>query len=627
MDKYKYNSLPLNTVKLTDDRLISRRKDNYDYLMKLTNDNLMRNYEFEAGLMQYDHYPSGIHGGWENPYCQLRGHFLGHWLSGAAQNYAATGDIQIKAKADAIIERLAVCQMENGGRWAGSIPEKYLDRVAKHKFVWAPQYAFHKTFMGLLDMYEYAGNQQALEIAENWAEWFLEWSAKFTREQFDDILDMETGGMLEIWARMYGFTGKDCYCVLMDRYYRGRLFDTLLAGHDVLTNMHANTTIPEVIGAAIAYHVTQEDKWLDICKAYWNMAVTVRGMFCTGGQTLGEVWTPPQSQQARLGDKNQEFCTVYNMMRLADFLFKVTGESHYLDYYERNLYNGIFAQSYWNGWLPNGAKSEYPLFGLLTYFLPLMPGGRKAWASETDDFFCCHGTLVQANASHHEGLVYSNDDSIVIGQYFGMETECELSAGKVAFEIDIETLSGHRLWSNNSVQNQMTEPITTKIPNNPNKMAFYVRMRETNGAEFSLKIRVPWWIKGKPVVKINGEQKEIAAIGGFIDIKRLWQKDDEVYVELPRGLHCWLLPDAPEMVAFMDGPVVLAGMADEERTLYGDISSPNTMLRADNERQWGTWNTDYYTLGHDNGFRFIPIYKVGYEPYTVYFNVKPIEKS
>ena len=44
----------------------------------------------------------------------------------------------------------------------------------------------------------------------------------------DDILDFETGGMLEIWVQLYAITGKDKYAALMERYYRGRLFDPLL---------------------------------------------------------------------------------------------------------------------------------------------------------------------------------------------------------------------------------------------------------------------------------------------------------------------------------------------------------------------------------------------------------------
>ena len=49
-------------------------------------------------------------------------------------------------------------------------------------------------------------------------------------------------------------------------------------------------------------------------------------------------------QAARLGDKNQEHCIVYNMMRLADYLLRWTGDVAYADYWERNLYNGILAQ-------------------------------------------------------------------------------------------------------------------------------------------------------------------------------------------------------------------------------------------------------------------------------------------
>ena len=616
-------ALPLDKIELFDKILLSRRNDNRKYLMSLTNDNLIRNFEFEAGLMQAERYPQRAHGGWENPFCQLRGHFLGHWLSAAAQYVAATGDAQLKAKADALIDRLTVCQRENGGQWAGSIPEKYLDRIAQKKTVWAPQYTLHKTFMGLLDMYEYAGNHKSLEVAENWADWFAHWSAGFTREQFDDILDVETGGMLEIWARLYGMTGREKYLILMDRYYRRRLFDPLLDGHDVLTNMHANTTIPEIMGAATAYRVTGERKWLDICLSYWDMAVMKRGRYCTGGQTLGEVWTPPQSQQARLGEKNQEHCTVYNMMRLADFLFTVTGDVKYADYYEQNMYNGVFAQGYWHGHFTHGTVSPDPDFGLLTYFLPLRAGGRKGWAHETQDFYCCHGTLVQANATLQGGLLYTAEDSITICQYFTYTAECTISAGNVVLDVEIETLSGQGRENSVAADNKTIEPITARIPGNPHVKAFYVRIRQAVDEAFTLRIRSPWWLEGSPTVTLNGERKEAGIKNGFITLRRVWKSGEELYVELPKGLHCWPLPDDPSMVAFMDGPVVLAGLVDRERTLYGNTANPEAMLHTDNEREWGTWHDTYHTLHLDDGFRFIPLYEVGYEPYTVYFHVAP----
>ena len=169
--------------------------------------------------------------------------------------------------------------------------------------------------MGLVDVYKIMKLEKALDIADHLADWFHRWSGEYTREQFDDILDVETGGMLEVWADLLEITGKDKYKDLLNRYYRGRLFDPLLEGKDVLTNMHANTTIPEIMGCARAFEVTGEKKYLDIVKAYWKCAVTDRGIFVTGGQTQGEIWTPKMKFKARLGDKNQEHCTVYNMIR------------------------------------------------------------------------------------------------------------------------------------------------------------------------------------------------------------------------------------------------------------------------------------------------------------------------
>ena len=351
-------------VTLLDGDLRRREADNRAYMLRLTRENLMRNYLLEAGLWTCPSLPEGIHGGWEAAQCQLRGHFAGHYLSASAMIFAATGDLEIKGKADMMVDDLARCQREHGDGWAGSIPEQYLDWIARGKPVWAPQYTVHKTLMGLVDMAKFAGSRQALEVADRWGGWFDRWTARFTREQMDDILDVETGGMLEVWADLLALTGKARYRRLLERYYRGRLFDELLAGRDPLTNMHANTTIPEALGCARAYEVTGEEKWRRIAEAYWQCAVTDRGGFVTGGQTAGEIWTPKGDVSRRLGRKDQEHCTVYNMMRLADFLFRWTRDPRYADYIERNLYNGVMAQGYWRWRGTNGYAPDHPATGL-----------------------------------------------------------------------------------------------------------------------------------------------------------------------------------------------------------------------------------------------------------------------
>jgi len=590
--------IPPGQVKLLPSIFQHRFDLNRRYLMSLRSDNLLQNHYLEAGLWGPRTRLEDYHGGWESPTCQLRGHFLGHWLSAAARIYASTGDVEIKGKADRIVSELARCQEENGGEWAGSIPEKYLDWIARGKKVWAPQYTLHKTLMGLYDMAAYAGNEQALDILIKWARWFYRWTSQFSREELDEILDVETGGMLEAWADLYSVTGKQEHLDLIHRYDRPRLFDRLLAGEDPLTNRHANTTIPEAHGAARAYEVTGEERWREIVDAYWRCAVTDRGTFCTGSQTIGEIWTPPFEFSARLGDKNQEHCVVYNMMRLANYLLRWTGDVTYADYMERNLYNGILAQ-------------QSPETGMVAYFLPLQAGARKIWGTPTDDFWCCHGSLVQAHTLHNAYVYYEDGEGLVICQYIPTKLGWEWDGVPVTVKQvnDSESSTGRPRDPDGSVHR-------------PKRWMIELSVHCERPVAFALKLRLPWWLSGEARILVNGEPETVSTgPSSFHEIRRTWQ-EDRVQVELPKTLSTCSIPDQPDTVAFMDGPVVLGGLCDEERMLYGDKDDPETMLTADDEREWSTWKPGYRTCNQERGFRFVPLYDIRDERYTVYLPVR-----
>ena len=122
-ERCNMKELKSKQVKLCDGDLRRREIANREYLMKLTSENLLLNYKLEAGRYSGRELDSDAHRGWESPVCQLRGHFLGHWLSAAAIHYDMSGDMELKAKADAIIDELAECQKDNGGQWAGPIAE------------------------------------------------------------------------------------------------------------------------------------------------------------------------------------------------------------------------------------------------------------------------------------------------------------------------------------------------------------------------------------------------------------------------------------------------------------------------------------------------------------------------
>lgn len=619
-------------VVLKDGSLLMKEAANRSYMMELQSSALLQNFYQEAGLNQNFGSKLMAHGGWEDPSCQLRGHFLGHFLSAAAVRYYETGDIEIKAKADAIIHELKKCQIENGGEWVASIPEKYIYWIARGKAVWAPHYTIHKTFMGLTDMYRYAGNKEALEIAIDFSKWFYNFTKDKSREQMDDILDFETGGMLEIWADLYEFTKDEMYLTLIDKYDRHRLFDPLLEGVDVLTNMHANTTIPEAIGAAKVYEVTGNERYRKIALAYWDMACEKRGSFVTGGQTCGEIWTPMHSMASRLGDKNQEHCTVYNMIRLADILFTWTGEKKYLDYIERNTYNGIMSQGYFRGEHTNGQEDVYPDEGLITYFQPLFGGAKKGWGSKFNDFFCCHGSLVQANSAHNRYLYYVNQNELYTGIYADSEVTFEVNGKTVNIKQFRDTLSGSFHSSSTSSAEQAIDENTHIYPHQPDlqKMVFEIGdITDGEGnsanAEFVLNLRLPEWLKAEPVIAVNDELVKIADItkDGFAHLSGTWKKGDRIEIVLPLTIYCTPLEGAEDVIAYSYGPIVLAGLSNEERILHTGDLKPEELLVHDNEREWGSWKNTFKTIKQERGIKFVPLNMIGYERYQVYF---PIEK-
>lgn len=612
-------------TQLTNSPYMARFDLNVKYLMSLSSTNLLRTYYLQAGLWSYSgsastsvdsdvtlDNPSTWHWGWEAPTSELRGHFLGHWLSATANVYAQTVDEQIRAKAAFIVKELARCQEANGGGWAAAFPETFMHRIAAGRKVWAPQYTVHKLFMGLYDVYRLMNLPDALSISIRFADWFYRWTESFDRNQMDSILDYETGGMLEAWANLYGETGEEKLRDLMYRYDRPRFFDALLRGEDVLTNKHANTQISEILGAARAWEVTGDRRWKDVTEAFWEAAVENRGTYCTGGVSCGEVWTPPQKLAARLGAA-QEHCVVYNMMRLAEILYRWSGQAKYADFWERNLLNGVLAQ-------------QNKQTGMIAYFLEMGPGSKITWGSPTNHFWCCHGTLVQAHASYDHVIFHEDSSDFVVSQYLPSQSAWRYGETNVLVRLAQRSQSGSMAMQ--TFHEEGLEFIQhvhrPQIPaERPNRYVYELQLHCDHSVEFEVKLRIPWWVHGRPVILINGEPNPISSESSpWIRIRKVWHTDT-VSIEFPKSVTTVPLPDQSGTAAFMDGPVVLAGLVDEERLLEGDLHTPETILVPHNERHHSFWRDgSYKTINQERNIRFIPLLDVTDETYTIYFPIR-----
>jgi hypothetical protein len=47
----------------------------------------------------------------------------------------------------------------------------------------------------------------------------------------------------------------------------------------------------------------------------------------------------------------------------------------------------------------------------------------------------------------------------------------------------------------------------------------------------------------------------------------------------------------------------------------------------DNEKEWWRWLGGWRTVGQERGIRFVPLFEVTDEAYTVYFPVEPAGKA
>lgn len=584
-----------------------RMSVNRDYLAELDTQCLLQNFYLEAGIimpgLQVIDNPetAKLHWGWEAPTCQLRGHFLGHWLSAAAALIANTNDAELRAKLDKIVAELARCQQLNGGEWIGSVPEKYFRKLAEREYIWSPQYVMHKTIMGLFHAYLYAHNEQALNVVSRLADWYVRWTDEMLKTAPYAVYSGEAGGMLEIWAWLYEITRDGKYLLLAQRYMDDGLLRSLSEGKDALTNSHANASIPLSHGAAKMYEITGEEKWRSVVEAFWKSAVTDRGTYCTGGMNAGEFWVPPFMQGEFLGDTNQEFCTVYNMTRTAQYLYKWTGDKKYADYIEKCLYNGFLAQQNQNSGMP-------------TYFLPLSAGSHKKWGSKTRDFWCCHGTMVQAQTLYPD-LIYMNDvehNRLVVSQYIPSRLSCAIN-GK---QVTLEQTTSMKYYNDQAFFDEHDD-------SQMSRWALKFKITADAKSDFTLSLRVPSWIKSEPQVKRDGQPcTDIVSKDGYMNFAHI-SGGCEIEVFFPNAVVMEPLPDMPELSAMVDGPIVLAGITDADYGLVGDFAKPEEFIMPQTEHTYGTYpwkQSCYRTRRQPKNFTLKPLYDVTDEAYTVYFS-------
>jgi DUF1680 family protein len=296
-----------------------------------------------------------------------------------------------------------------------------------------------------------------------------------------------------------------------------------------------------------------------------------------------------------------ETCCTHNMLRLTRSLFALEPSAVYADYYERALYNSILA-------------SQDPGSGMMTYFQPVRPGYLKLYCTPIDSFWCCTGSGMENHAKYGDSVYFRGGETLYVNLFIP------------------STLS----WK----EKGLTVTQTTRFPEEETTR---LRLKVRRPSSLTLNVRHPAWCRAATVL-VNGRRHTTSRQpGGYVALKRVWRDGDTVEVRLPMSLRAEPLPGNPDVVAFLYGPIVLAGRlgreglkpgADfivNERT-YGDVLNDKVevpVLVGDAREVVSrikpatgeplTFQTK--GIGRPHDVSLIPYYRIAHERYNLYWKV------
>lgn len=532
--KTRVETFPIASVRLGDSQFLRNQKADIGYLLGLDADRLLAPYLKGAGLTtKAENYSN-----WENT--GLDGHVGGHYLSALAYMYAATGNEEIGRRMDYYLGELKRCQDARADGYLGGVPEpdKIWGEIARGDIRansfglndrWVPLYNIHKMYAGLRDAWLMAGREDAKTMLIRLTDWMVQEVSSLSDDQIQQMLISEHGGLNETFADVADITQDKKYLRLAHQFSDQRMLQPLLKGEDNLTGKHANTQIPKVIGYKRIADLEGLQDWDRAAKFFWDVVIGQRSV-SIGGNSMREHFNPTNDFSSLLeSEQGPESCNTYNMLRLTKMLYQTSADKHYMDYYERALYNHILS-------ILN------PVQGGFVYFTPMRSGHYRVYSQPQTSMWCCVGTGLENPARYGE-MIYAHEGSDLIVNLFIPST---LTWGDLT------------VTQQNRFPQESSTLLTLSLP---------------KARKMAVKIRQPWWTEGMTVT-VNDAPVDFQTADGYAVVSRKWQDGDRIRVELPMQLTAETTPDGKPQYSFLYGPIVLAAKTGTDRQdgLFADDS-------------------------------------------------------
>jgi DUF1680 family protein len=243
-------------------------------------------------------------------------------------------------------------------------------------------------------------------------------------------------------------------------------------------------------------------------------------------------------------------------------LFLLHGDSKYVDVLERTLYNGFLSGISLSGkefFYPNPLECDSKYY---VYHSTV----RQPWFNCS----CCPTSVVRFMPAIPGYIYAKTENSLYVNLFIG--SSAKLKLGQQVIQVSQQT---NYPWDGK-----------IKINIDPEKQA-----------EFSLKVRIPGWAKGKPVpadlyqyidqtshpyvLRINGKEKVIQDQQGYMIIDRLWKKGDWIEVEfsmpVQKVISHPMVSENAGKIALERGPLVFCAESIDNNGAVLNIQLPDTI--------------------------------------------------
>lgn len=522
------------------------------YFMAIPNDDILLGFRRRAGLP----YPGNELGGWYSndgsftpDYDEVFNTF-GQWISALARMYAVTKNEEILNKVKTLILE-----------WGKTIePDGFFFYSRKCN---APHYVFEKMVCGLTDAIVYGKFEPAREYLAKITTWAIKnlaryripaGSRNFTGgnpiRPLPNQTDNEWYTLSENLYRAYIATGDPTYRDFAFEWHYNFYWDALASNHpEVMTDLHGYSHVNNLCGAAMAYQVTGEERYLKIITRAYDLLRKYQWM-ASGGFAPGERMANPDGSNGKEIETNfttfEVPCGSWAGFKLSRYLISFTGNSAFGEWIERLLYNGIGSALPMNDHIRRGRTFYYGDYRIT--------GGRKTYNPLS--FPCCSGTYPQAVTEYHNLIYYFDNDSLYVSQFIPSRVIAKMQGKEV--QVELKT-------------------------NYPESEDVVLEINPEEKVAFSLRIRIPGWVQADQIkVSLNAEPVQSRSVSaGWLVLNQEWCPGDQVSLQLPMSLRFEPVSSAyPNRVALMFGPVWLALKGEEQVVLNGDMEHPEAWISA-----------------------------------------------